>query len=393
MAPAALTVPLTVATVVPIALVVPAATCGPSKSVTRPTRGPAESANHSVLNGPAAIASGAAPAVSPSENGVTTPSGVIRASVCDRVSVTQTLPSAPAAIPVGRPFDVVANSVTSPSALMRPTCAFSDSVNHIAPSGPFAMPNGTPLGVMPSVNSVISPAVVMRPTRSLMSVNQSVPAGPLAIEYGRLSSLRPPLNVSTSPLVEMAPIAGTKMSSPRSTVPVNQSRPSDPSAMPPAGSMAPVLNLVIVPSGVILAIVLVEISTNHMLASGPAVMPSGVVAGPGPVENSVTAPSGVTRPTTSAALSVYQRLPSALAAIRFGLPETPAENSWIVTADAPAAAHSDAVAAATTASARERHERGRGAAVRRASGSRPLITGALSAVRPPRASQAPRPDE
>ena len=46
---------------------------------------------------------------------------------------------------------------------MRPICPAAYSVNQRLPSGPAAMSLRLRVGVMPAVNSVIAPAVVMRP--------------------------------------------------------------------------------------------------------------------------------------------------------------------------------------------------------------------------------------
>src|SRR5258708_17074531 len=55
------------------------------------------------------------------------------------------------------------------------------SVNHNAPSGPVVMPVG-PLPAFGSGNSVIAPAVVMRPILlAKVSVNQSAPSGPVVM--------------------------------------------------------------------------------------------------------------------------------------------------------------------------------------------------------------------
>ena len=90
--------------------------------------------------------------------------------------------------------------------------------------------------------------------------------------------------------------------------------------MPPLGMTSPLLNAVIVPAGVIRTTPPGEaVLTNHMLPSGPAVIPDGYV--PASSENSVTVPVGVTRPTAGARAepAVNQRLPSAALAMRAGL--------------------------------------------------------------------------
>ena len=56
----------------------------------------------------------------------------------------------------------IGNSVTTPAVVMRPILLVSLSVNQSAPSGPAAMPKGL-LAAVGIGNSVKSPAVVMRP--------------------------------------------------------------------------------------------------------------------------------------------------------------------------------------------------------------------------------------
>jgi hypothetical protein len=78
-------------------------------------------------------------------------------------------------------------SVIAPVVVIRPTPALGNSVhvNHSAPSGPDVIPLGPLLGVG-TANSVITPAVVMRPIWPDASVNHSASSGPFVIEVGEL---------------------------------------------------------------------------------------------------------------------------------------------------------------------------------------------------------------
>ena len=154
--------------------------------------------------------------------------------------------------------------------------------------------------------------------RSARSVNHRFPSAPAAIEDGSAAGCRPAVYDDTTPSVVIAPIPVAKSFSPIVTMAVNHSRPSGPAAIASSTMTPPVSNSVTVPSGVILATALFDGSTNHMLPSGPAVMPTGSLPGVMPAENSVTAPSGVTRPTFAALCAVYQTFPAASVAIRVG---------------------------------------------------------------------------
>src|SRR5215831_5015653 len=93
------------------------------------------------------------------------------------------LPSGPTVMPsTPAPSVGILNSVTDPAVVTR-TIRFSESeVNQRFPSGPDAIWTPGNAG-----NSVIAPAVVMRPTpsaASLYSVNQRFPSGPATIIIG-----------------------------------------------------------------------------------------------------------------------------------------------------------------------------------------------------------------
>ena len=66
------------------------------------------------------------------------------------------------------------------------------SVNHIFPSGPAVIPVGPEKGVMPAVNSVTTPSVVIRPILfAFTSVNQRFPSGPAVIYAGKAEGEMP----------------------------------------------------------------------------------------------------------------------------------------------------------------------------------------------------------
>src|SRR4051812_4625139 len=76
------------------------------------------------------------------------------------LSVNQTLPSGPAAIPNATALVAGSgsvNSVTTPVGVMRPSLLVSDSVNHRLPSGPRAMLSGA-LFAVGIGNSAMAPA-------------------------------------------------------------------------------------------------------------------------------------------------------------------------------------------------------------------------------------------
>ena len=98
------------------------------------------------------------------------------------------------------------NSVITPAVVMRPIPlpAFEPSANHSAPSGPVVMlPGELPLAIE---NCVITPAVVMRPIWwPLASVNHKLPSGPAAMPVGWLPAVGIGNSVIT-PAVVMRPI-------------------------------------------------------------------------------------------------------------------------------------------------------------------------------------------
>src|SRR5207253_2620637 len=134
--------------------------------VMRPIWSAPASVNQSAPSGPAAMSAGAAPAVMPVPNSVSTP-------------------AAGTAPP--RPAPPYAAHQTPPAVVIRPIWSAPLSVNHKAPSGPAAMPTGPAVGPVGVPNSVRTPAVVMAPTwPELNCVNQSRPSGPAAMPSGLL---------------------------------------------------------------------------------------------------------------------------------------------------------------------------------------------------------------
>jgi hypothetical protein len=118
------------------------------------------------------------------------------------------------------------NWMMVPAGVIRPILFLPNSVNHTLPSGPVVIPNVPP--VEPG-NSVITPAVVIRPMLSVLSVNQRFPSGPTVIPRG--------------------PLKGVGMG-----------------------------NSVMTPVVVIRPMLLAPYSANHRFPSGPAVIPRGAVS-------------------------------------------------------------------------------------------------------------------
>jgi len=110
--------------------------------VIRPIRSPPASVNHRLPSGPAVMAEGAAPAVMPALNSVTTPAGVIRPIRSLKYSVNHRFPSGPAVMAKGDAPAVIPalNSVTTPAGVIRPIRSPLNSVNYRLPSGPAVMP-------------------------------------------------------------------------------------------------------------------------------------------------------------------------------------------------------------------------------------------------------------
>ena len=104
------------------------------------------------------------------------------------LSVNQTFPSGPAAIPSGMLLAGRLNSLIAcvvgliiPTALVVP-----GSLNHMLPSGPIAIDRTALPGFRPVVNRVTVPPVVIRPTAPFRSLNQRFPSGPATTWAGLL---------------------------------------------------------------------------------------------------------------------------------------------------------------------------------------------------------------
>ena len=175
----------------------------------------------------------------------------------------------------------------------------TSSVNHIAPSGPAVMYAAPPAFGLKPLNSVITPAVVIRPILSgRNSVNQRFSSGPAAIPYGLLLAVGTGNSVMT-PAVVIRPMLLPNHS-------VNHRFPSGPRVMADGRLFAVGMwNSVTTPVVVILPMLLLVPSVNHSAPSGPVVIPNGVGAG-----NSVITPALVIRPILFPSASVNHMAPS-----------------------------------------------------------------------------------
>src|SRR5215831_6174017 len=235
-------------------------------------------------SGPAVIACGWALAVG-TVNSVSTPLVVTRPMMLSNLLTNHRLSSGPVVMLMG-PFGPVTgtNRVKFPATSMRPIIPLIPSwQNHSAPSGPSVIAVGPPLGGI--TKKVMIPVAGSSLTMELKprSVNQISPSGVAAIPVGvRLFTGMPPTthgwppahlgtNPVNTPLVVTLPIPSGKPDAS-----VNHSAPSAPAtisvgAEPDCGTT----NSVIVPCGSMRPIWLAAASANHILLSGPRVMPSG----------------------------------------------------------------------------------------------------------------------
>src|SRR5262245_29503710 len=145
----------------------------------------------------------AAPAPSTDAGPASTAGGVVIRPIAGSVplSVNQTLPSGPGPIPytVAPGFSPELNSMISPAVVIRPIASIgsASSVNQRAPSGPPAMKYGQLPVIRPAENLVICPAGVTRPISApgqLESENHTFPSAPGAIPYGLSPGSSPALN-------------------------------------------------------------------------------------------------------------------------------------------------------------------------------------------------------
>ena len=119
------------------------------------------------------------------------------------------------------------NSVMAPAVVMRPILFFPFSVNHRCPSGPAAMPCGLAPGVGIG-NPVNSPAGVMRPISFVRSMNQTFPSEPQATSSGSVgasSGSSKSIWGGAGPPITNCAILASRNS-------VNQRCPSGPDAIP-----------------------------------------------------------------------------------------------------------------------------------------------------------------
>src|SRR5262245_23305496 len=150
------------------------------------------------------------------------------------------------------------------------------SQNHSAPSGPSVMSLGWPLDGI--AKKVIIPVAGFSLTIELLfeSLNQISPSGVAAIPRGvRLHGWVPPAqsgaNPVNTPLVVTLPMPSGKPDSS-----VNHSAPSAPATMSTGAEKAcGTTNSAMLPFGSMLPIWLAAASVNHILPSGPRVIPAG----------------------------------------------------------------------------------------------------------------------
>jgi hypothetical protein len=182
------------------------------------------------------------------------------------------------------------------------------SVNQRAPSGPLTIL----WGLLPGVgteNSVIAPAVVMRPILSL-SANQRAPSVPAVIPSGELPDASE--NRVTTPAGVMRPTLSLSSS-------VNQRFPSGPAVMSGRWLLIPGArgNSATEPPAAMRPMLLAMDSVNQRVPSGNFVMPVGWLKAVGTVI-SVTPPAVLIRPILPPPPSVNQRAPSWPATIAKG---------------------------------------------------------------------------
>ena len=169
-------------------------------------------------------------------------------------------------------------SVKVPSGVIRPILFPTLSVNHRFPSGPAVMSFGLLLAVGMR-NSVIAPLGVIRPILFVeVCVNHTLPSGPAPMPRGLLEGVGIGKSVTT-------------------------------------------------PFGVTRPIVLLENPVNHTLPSGPNAIPCCAPFEIG--KDPVTCPAVDRRFTLLLLAARYQRLPSAPAVMKFGLPPVLRGNSVI----------------------------------------------------------------
>src|SRR5436190_21835102 len=95
-------------------------------------------------------------------------------------------------MPVGVPVMPALYSVTTPAGVIFATLSPASSVNQRLPSGPATIHSGPLLAVMPARYSVTTPAGVIFATLShTYSANQALPSGPAAIPSGLLPAAVP----------------------------------------------------------------------------------------------------------------------------------------------------------------------------------------------------------
>src|SRR6266508_2691638 len=175
-------------------------------------------------------------------------------------------PSEPAATPSKLLSCLEGDSVITPAIVIRPIR--SPPANHRYLSGPDVIAHG-PLLAKGRVNSVMAPVGVIRPTfmRSA-SVNQRFPSGPEVIAHGPLWNVGMANSALSTPAVLMCRTLFPPCSA-------NQRFPSGPLPIPMGYRAAGRENSTMVPVGLILPILLPAYSVNQRFPSGPIVIPHG----------------------------------------------------------------------------------------------------------------------
>ncbi len=250
------------------------------------------SLNQRLPSGPATMSYRPLPGLSPELNSMIAPLGVILPiALVVPISVNHKLPSGPGTTIEGRlpAFKPTLNSVIVPVVEIRQIPPVCCSTNHRSPSGPNTKSSALLTGLRPALNCVMVPAGVIRPM-AFFSLNQIFPSDPATASPRGQSmkhspSARPTLNCVIVPSGAIRPIASALRS-------VNHRFPSGPDTIPQQRKAPGPLNSVIVPPGVTLPIAPLK-SVNHMFPSGPDVMSSGSLPTFKPMLNSVMVPTGV----------------------------------------------------------------------------------------------------
>ena len=228
---------------------------------------------------PAVIPFGPEPAGT--ANSVIPPNGVMRPTLSAKYSVNHRFPSGPVVMSNKRAPAAktpAPNSVTKPVVgLMRPILLPSPSVNHRLPSGPFVIISGWVPGASVATFVTTPPVVDLAITLESCSAIQRFPSGPAAIPQGLEQGSKPAVNSEFAKVVVMRPIP-LRGQDPVPLLSVYQSAPSGPattwngSASAFVGGTFVSLTEPVIVTRPIFAVLY---SVDHMLPSGPALIPFG----------------------------------------------------------------------------------------------------------------------